>query len=609
MKNEPSRSACRSVVQRLAVSVQLRARTGIVSVGRRLVLHGLTVNVIDITPTPRAERTGGAKRSTLTTGTARTAAEGVTPKAGTKATTDTTDPNLESAAEVGDDRRPQQGPDRRNEQGKPNPVGQKARGQHQGGGEKDHGPVGQIIGRQTTALEVVPHPPDHAHAFPPDQPGPGGADKDHEEQSQKPAKFACDLGDQPDLQYRQNDKGDKQPEHASIVDGDCGRPPSGHDVDAGALETRGWATSERLRSTLRRRCAVAVTDGFVDAMLEAPLGVTLLGAIEDRAFFDRVGPDNPRPAHGSAEAVAAALQTLGEMTFGELVELVTETSTFDAGPWSSSAPSSVAAAYRLAEARAPIAEAVDARFGSALHEPIDRARQQWWWSGYEVPPSFVPLFDNYEYVYDAGQFTWAGLWTVTDPPAGSHEQLIDSWEFHGSSVSRWHLPIDAGARVVEIHRPADWVGLVSEHPSPAASRLEHWELPSINQDQMDLTELLPVPGQRAARVEIGGHLVPDWRSVAEAYDGVHLSWAGFITAEGYISDLDDGNVAMLRYWSSERTHWLNDVFGDPRPAPAPVLIEPPFKGQMPVVDVRTDVDRQAKDRQVLRAFFGREDSI
>jgi hypothetical protein len=26
---------------------------------------------------------------------------------------------------------------------------------------------------------------------------------------------------------------------------------------------------------------------------------------------------------------------------------------------------------------------------------------------------------------------------------------------------------------------------------------------------------------------------------------------------------------MLRYWFSERTLWLADVFGDPRPAPDP----------------------------------------
>ena len=64
-------------------------------------------------------------------------------------------------------------------------------------------------------------------------------------------------------------------------------------------------------------------------------------------------------------------------------------------------------------------------------------------------------------------------------------------------------------------------------------------------------------------------LVPDWAAVAADYDGVHLSWGGFLTAEGYVSDLDGGDVTMLRYWFSERTLWLRDVFGEPVPLDAP----------------------------------------
>ena len=65
------------------------------------------------------------------------------------------------------------------------------------------------------------------------------------------------------------------------------------------------------------------------------------------------------------------------------------------------------------------------------------------------------------------------------------------------------------------------------------------------------------------------HFVPDWQSVAGQYDGIHLSWAGFITSEGCIVELGDGDVTMLRYWFSERTVWLADVFGQPSSAPDP----------------------------------------
>ncbi len=38
-----------------------------------------------------------------------------------------------------------------------------------------------------------------------------------------------------------------------------------------------------------------------------------------------------------------------------------------------------------------------------------------------------------------------------------------------------------------------------------------------------------------------------------------------------VSDLPGGGVTVLRYWSSERTLWLRDVFGKPEPIAAPAL--------------------------------------
>ena len=65
------------------------------------------------------------------------------------------------------------------------------------------------------------------------------------------------------------------------------------------------------------------------------------------------------------------------------------------------------------------------------------------------------------------------------------------------------------------------------------------------------------------RASIERQVLPDWRAVVTDFDGVHLSWAGYLTSEGYIADLAGGGVTMLRYWFSERTLWLNDVFGEP----------------------------------------------
>lgn len=116
----------------------------------------------------------------------------------------------------------------------------------------------------------------------------------------------------------------------------------------------------------------------------------------------------------------------------------------------------------------------------------------------------------------------------------------------------------------------------------------------------DVSPLMAVPGQRAARTRIRRHLVPNWRSVAERYDGVHLSWAGFITSEGCITDLGTGDVTMLRYWFSERTHWLADVFGEPRRAADPARLDSGSGVPLPPADVR-----QRWHEQALHRLLGR----
>ena len=227
--------------------------------------------------------------------------------------------------------------------------------------------------------------------------------------------------------------------------------------------------------------------------------------------------------------------------------------------------------------------------------------QQWWHSGSPVVEVRArPRFRAFDDVYGAGQFTWAGMWTVSDPPSEVHGDLIGAWELEPDPASRWQLPVRPDARVFEVHRPADWVRLVTTYPATGRSHPE-WELPGINQHPRTLDVLLAIDGQHGARTSIRRHLVPDWAAVAADFDGVHLSWAGFLTAEGYVSDIGDGDVALLRYWFSERTHWLHDVFTEPVPLAAPHC-DP--AGALVGVDVRRDLGRQADDRAILRAQRG-----
>jgi hypothetical protein len=168
---------------------------------------------------------------------------------------------------------------------------------------------------------------------------------------------------------------------------------------------------------------MAVTDGLVEAILESPLGVTLLARLESRVR----NPEGRGLVLDTAhDSVMAAAEAVARMTFGDFVQLSVLTGELDVGPWIPDAPETAAAAYRHAEARAPIAQALNDRFADALHQPIHRHGQQWWTTAHLPLDRLAPLFRDYENVYGAGQFSWAGLWTVSDPPDVAHEQLGSS---------------------------------------------------------------------------------------------------------------------------------------------------------------------------------------
>lgn len=339
---------------------------------------------------------------------------------------------------------------------------------------------------------------------------------------------------------------------------------------------------------------------FVDALLAAPGGVALLARLEadqrsDVGWFDS-------PASSDPAAVRRAIDAVGEMSFDAFVHTALEAPNALAGPWMSEAPSALAHAYRCAPDRRPLAEAIASRFGDDLHGTAT-SPQQWWLchdqSGAKPTRAFFTDFDEDE-VYP--EFTSHGLWTVTEPPSRIHDALVDWWELFGSPVSRWELPVAPSARLWTIHRPADWVDLVTGYPKATPSH-SGWELPGPNQRVADLQPLLDLPGQNAARTSVRRHLLPDWKAVATDYDGVHLSWAGFLTSEGFVSDLPDAGATMLRYWFSERTLWLADVFGEPAPLPAPTL-----SGRVSNIigiDPAEDGDRRDRDIQHMRAQLGR----
>ena len=167
------------------------------------------------------------------------------------------------------------------------------------------------------------------------------------------------------------------------------------------------------------------------------------------------------------------------------------------------------------------------------------ASQECWWSDSPKWCSPTPAFNDFRSVY-GGEFTLSGFWTVTDPPSEIHDDLIGAWDMYGGSISRWRVPVRPAVRLWKVDQPSDWVRPVETYPKVANQEHSGWELPGRNQQLQDTRPLLAVSGQNALRSVVAHHILPDWGAVAHDYQGVHLSWAGFLTSEGYVSDLDDG---------------------------------------------------------------------
>jgi hypothetical protein len=341
---------------------------------------------------------------------------------------------------------------------------------------------------------------------------------------------------------------------------------------------------------------------FVENLLAAPAGVALLARLEveereDVPWFNALKDSNH-------EAVRRATDSVSKMSFGNLLAMAVSSAEFLAGPWSGKALLSLPYLYECAHQRRLIAEAVSEHFGSRLHQGADLGAQQWWYVSYAVE-GYVgqPLFRNFSEVYGNGEITRSGLWTVSDPPLEVNDDLFSAWDFSRMPVTRWHLPIHVGVRMWNVDCPNDWVRLVESYPKVATQPHSGWELPGPNQHPSDTKMLRSFENQNAVRMEVDRHVLPDWGAVAHDFDGVHLSWAGFLTAEGFVSDLSAGGVTMLRYWGSERTLWLHDVFGNPAP-----LAPPTFSNRFGMdheLDESQVEDRRVEDRRVLNTLLGR----
>ena len=79
-----------------------------------------------------------------------------------------------------------------------------------------------------------------------------------------------------------------------------------------------------------------------------------------------------------------------------------------------------------------------------------------------------------------------------------------------------------------------------------------------------------------------------------------------LTSEGHIvsiPELGPRVVTMLRYWRSERTLWLHDVFGVPQPLSTPQVS---VHSNTTAIATTDDPKRGATDPRVLTTLLGRD---
>lgn len=131
-----------------------------------------------------------------------------------------------------------------------------------------------------------------------------------------------------------------------------------------------------------------------------------------------------------------------------------------------------------------------------------------------------------------------GFWTSRAVSFVPALHLVCAEETGGDRVLVWSLGMASGARVFEVRAPADWARLVEiAAVDVTMSRLADW---------------------RSWTGHEGPFYLPDWRVVAEHFDGVHVSVGGYLATRSVAVPVADG-YSLLAGWDPDTTLWLRDV--------------------------------------------------
>ena len=110
---------------------------------------------------------------------------------------------------------------------------------------------------------------------------------------------------------------------------------------------------------------------------------------------------------------------------------------------------------------------------------------------------------------------------------------------YGETIATAHRVSGAG-RVLEIDSGVVWAGLCCEHPlEVTASKRHDW--------------------YRTTGLADTRWIMPDWASVAQEYDAVHLQVGAYLAASGTAIEVEPGVHSVIAGWAPGDTFWLTDV--------------------------------------------------
>lgn len=129
--------------------------------------------------------------------------------------------------------------------------------------------------------------------------------------------------------------------------------------------------------------------------------------------------------------------------------------------------------------------------------------------------------------------------TRSRPNLGAVELLLEEDRVGAPAALCWPVRAQDQVRVFEIDRPDNWLQLVERYG-------------------IDVTGKRMVQWSAATGLE-RRWVIPDWSSVAEDYDAVHLTLNGYLTTSGRALGLDSDSATFLAGWNPDESYWLSDV--------------------------------------------------